>query len=178
MSATTHKRFRSGLEQRIAGQLERAHVPVQYEATTLPYTVPSRVHRYTPDFTLPGSNILVEAKGLFTVADRQKMLLVKAQHPELDFRLVFSNANSLLYKGSSTTYAQWCEQNGFLYASKAIPAEWLLKTELPSEVPDPVARPLLQALKPSAEVGPLSAQGGQLTEHHTLLVAAGNEVVE
>ena len=116
---------RSGLEGRIAAQLEEAGLPVQYETTRLDYTVPAAVHRYTPDFCLPGTNVVVEAKGLFTTADRQKMLLLKAQHPTLDIRFVFSNPRAKLYKGSSTTYAQWCEKHGFQFASRLIPAEWL-----------------------------------------------------
>ena len=67
----------------------------------------------------------METKGRFTVSDRQKHLLIKEQQPELDIRFVFSNQNAKLYKGSKTTYAQWCEKNGFQYAHKTIPDDWL-----------------------------------------------------
>ena len=123
-------RYRSGLERHIAEQLEAAGVEVQYEQTRLHWTLPAVVHRYTPDFLLPSTNIVVEAKGLFTSADRLKMRLVKAQHPELDFRFVFCNANARLYKGSKTTYAQWCQTHGFQYATGLIPPEWLTSTRV------------------------------------------------
>jgi hypothetical protein len=51
--------------------------------------------------------------------------LIREQHPELDIRFVFSNQNAKLYKNSPTSYAQWCEKHGFLYAHKAIPDSWL-----------------------------------------------------
>ena len=118
-------RYRSGLERRIAAQLVEAGVEFEYEQSRVQYVVPASTHKYTPDFCLTGTNIVVEAKGLLTREDRQKMVLVKEQHPELEFRFVFSNDRAKLYKGSSTTYGQWCEQNGFVYARGLIPTEWL-----------------------------------------------------
>ena len=50
---------------------------------------------------------------------------VRKQHPELDIRFVFSNSKGKLYKGSKTTYGEWCEKNNFLYAHRLIPNEWL-----------------------------------------------------
>jgi hypothetical protein len=116
--------FRSGLEERIARELESQGVPVKYEAETISYTKPSRPSRYTPDFILP-NGIIIETKGRFVAADRQKHLLVQAQHPDLDIRFVFSNSRTKLYKGSPTTYAKWCEKHGFKYADKSIPQEWI-----------------------------------------------------
>ncbi len=57
-------------------------------------------------------------------ADRQKHLMVKADHPKLDIRFVFSNPNSRIGPKSKTTYAMWCERNGFAYAARLIPPEW------------------------------------------------------
>ena len=118
-------RYRSGLERRIAAQLVEAGVEFEYEQSRLAYIRPPSTHKYTPDFCLTGTNIVVEAKGLFTREDRRKMLLVNEQHPELEFRFVFSNDRAKLYKGSSTTYGQWCEQNGFVYTRGLIPTDWL-----------------------------------------------------
>jgi hypothetical protein len=50
--------------------------------------------------------------------------MVKAQHPEHDIRFVFSNPNQKLYKGSKSTYGDWCDKNGFKYAKEIIPVEW------------------------------------------------------
>ena len=41
------------------------------------------VRHYTPDFYLPDSNEYVEVKGRYTDADKLKMRLVKAQHPNV-----------------------------------------------------------------------------------------------
>jgi hypothetical protein len=62
---------------------------------------------------------------LWTVEDRTKHLLVKAQHPHLDIRLVFMNAFNKIRKGSNTTYAAWCEKKNIQYANKTIPKSWL-----------------------------------------------------
>ena len=87
------------------------------------YKIPESVHKYTPDFIL-SNGIIIEAKGLFEADDRKKHLLIKSQYPHLDIRFVFSNPRNKLYKGSKTTYADWCQKYGFKYASKSIPASW------------------------------------------------------
>jgi hypothetical protein len=115
--------YRSGLEDRIAEQLKSLSVPVEYETFKISYEV-NEVRKYTPDFRLP-NGIIIESKGRFVTADRKKHLLIKKQHPDLDIRFVFSNSKSKIAKGSSTSYADWCEKNGFLYADKLIPKEWL-----------------------------------------------------
>lgn len=116
--------FRSGLEDDVAKMLTEAGIPFTYEETKIRYIKPASEHQYTPDFVLD-NGIIVETKGRFLVADRKKHLLIKRQHPELDIRLVFSNSKQKLAKGSRTTYAAWCEKNGFLYADKTIPQHWI-----------------------------------------------------
>ena len=117
--------WRSGLEKKVAAALDAAAIPFQYEKRVIKYTSPPKDHRYTPDFEILSNGIIVETKGRFVAKDREKHLLVKAQHPELDIRFVFSNSSTKLYKGSPTSYADWCEKNGFKYADKVIPASWL-----------------------------------------------------
>ena len=116
--------WRSGLEERVGQQLKSKGIAYTYEEKVIQYVVPARKAKYTPDFVLP-NGIIVETKGRFVVADRQKHLFVKAQHPELDIRFVFSNSKAKISKASKTTYADWCEQHGFKYADKEIPNEWL-----------------------------------------------------
>lgn len=83
-----------------------------YETERLMYWVPQTRHIYTPDFfILP--NIFIETKGLLTVADRKKMILVKEQYPEFRFIFCFMNENTKIRKGSNTTYKMWAEQQGF-----------------------------------------------------------------
>jgi hypothetical protein len=116
--------FKSGLEERINRQLESYGVFDVYEKLKIKYTVPARQATYTPDWILP-NGVIVESKGRFVVADRQKHLFIKAQHPELDIRFVFSNSKAKISKTSQTTYAMWCDQHNFKYADKEIPQEWL-----------------------------------------------------
>ena len=116
--------FRSGLEDKVSQQLLDEGVPVKYEEMYIEYTRPQSSHKYTPDFELP-NGIIIETKGRFMVADRKKHLLIKAQHPELDIRFVFSNSKAKLNKGSKTTYALWCTKHGFEFADRLIPRAWL-----------------------------------------------------
>ena len=120
--------WRSGLEKSLAAYLDERNISYEYEEHKVKYTVPERQATYTPDFyvtTRTGKLIIIETKGRFVTADRQKMLLVKEQHPDLDIRFVFSNPNSRISKKSKTTYAAWCEKHGFPYAAKVAPEEWL-----------------------------------------------------
>jgi len=116
--------YRSGLEERIAEQLDKLGIDYTYEQVKLTYIKPASKHVYTPDFVLP-NGIIVETKGRFLLADRQKHILVKKHNPTLDIRFVFSNSKARISKTSYTTYAAWCEKNGFKYADKTIPQEWL-----------------------------------------------------
>ena len=116
--------FRSGLEERVAADLTEKSVGFSFEAIKIPYTKPESVHSYTPDFVTE-NGIIVEAKGRYLTEDRQKQLLVKKQNPDLDIRFVFSNSKAKINKRSTTTYADWCSKNGFKYADKLVPQEWL-----------------------------------------------------
>lgn len=118
------KGYRSGLEMDIDQWLKDQGIDGQYEKNVIQYTKPETRHKYTPDFTLP-NGIVIESKGIFTVADRQKHLYIKDQHPDIEIRFVFTNPNSKLYKGAKSTYADWCTKNGFKYSKKDIPEEWL-----------------------------------------------------
>jgi len=117
--------FRSGLEIAISQELKANSVKYEYEKVKLKYTKPEKSHTYTPDFHLTDKDIFIETKGLFTSADRQKMRLVKEQHPKLDIRFIFSNSRSRISKKSATTYAMWCDKYGFKHADKHIPLEWI-----------------------------------------------------
>lgn len=77
-------------------------------------------------FLVMGFNgIIIETKGRFMTADRQKHLMIQQDHPDLDIRFVFNNPNARISKTSKTTYAKWCEKYGFKYAKGSIPEAWL-----------------------------------------------------
>lgn len=117
--------FRSGLEERIAEHLTSKGVGFSFERDKINFTQPAKDRTYTPDFRILSNGILIESKGQFLTADRQKHILIKEQYPELDIRFVFSNSKARISKKSATTYAMWCEKNGFQYADKMIPDSWL-----------------------------------------------------
>lgn len=108
----------------MANQLRALGVDPKFESEKIEYTKPASKHKYTPDFPL-SKRLIIETKGRFVTADRQKHLLLKAQHPDREVRFVFSRSKTPISKGSKTTYAMWCEQHGFLYADKLVPPEWL-----------------------------------------------------
>jgi hypothetical protein len=114
--------YRSGLEGKVSAQLTEAGVSFEYETFKIEYEV-QETRKYTPDFRLP-NGIIVETKGRFVSDDRKKHLLIQRQHPFLDIRFVFSNSKAKLNKGAKSTYADWCQKHGFLYADKLIPEEW------------------------------------------------------
>lgn len=120
--------FRSGLEDRIADSLTIQGIPFEYEQLVINYIQPAKARKYTPDFVLLKNDIIIESKGRFMTADRQKHLMIKDQYPELDIRFVFSNSKAKLSKLTQTTYGDWCTKHGFLYADKEIPVAWLNET--------------------------------------------------
>lgn len=115
---------RSKFELRVGKQLFNKKVPFEYERVKIKFQQPPKNRTYTPDFILP-NGIIIEAKGRLTVKARQKHEWVKKQHPDLDIRFLFQRAKNPIYKGSKTTYADWAEKNGFKWAEKRIPEEWL-----------------------------------------------------
>ena len=128
--------FRSGLEEQIAAELTKAGVGFVYEPSpALEYQQPAKTRRYTPDMVL-SNGIIIETKGRFVTADRQKHKMIKASCPALDIRFVFSDPNTRIGKKSKTTYAMWCDKYGFKWSKavtkaqlragkSSIPKEWL-----------------------------------------------------
>lgn len=102
-----------------------------YETEKLEYTITSN---YIPDFiviTKSGKKIYIETKGngrSWDGAARRKLVAVKKQHPDLDIRLVFwsdGKFGATRKDGTRQTQSSWSEKNGFLWAIREIPDEWL-----------------------------------------------------
>jgi hypothetical protein len=117
------KTYRSGLEKEVAAYLKPRQNKVRYEVLKVEWE-DLKYRTYTPDFVLD-NGIIIETKGIFDSADRRKHREIKRQHPELDIRFVFSNANAKLYKGAKSRYCNWCDKYEFQWAHRVIPEEWL-----------------------------------------------------
>ena len=115
--------FRSRFEFEFAQYLAKNKIRYNYEKDKFRYIVP--IKSYTPDFYLMDYGFYLELKGNLDVTDRVKHLLVKEQNEDLDVRFIFPNSKKKIYKGSKTTYANWCDRHGFLYADNRIPNIWL-----------------------------------------------------
>lgn len=113
----------SQFEDRTAASLEARGVI--FESQPKPAFVYTLSKRYTADFRI--GDLYIETKGWFRPEDRTKMKAVKKAYPDLDIRIVFQNANSRLNSKlpRSQTNAQWAERNGFPWAHKEIPSEWI-----------------------------------------------------
>lgn len=98
---------------------------VEYESERLEYT---EYRQYIPDLIVRGrddSVMYIEGKGYFPYSERAKMIAVKAQHPDLDIRIVFyRDTPSSLGKGNKSKPSEWAEKHGFPWAIKEIPPEW------------------------------------------------------
>ena len=114
-------RYKGGFEPEVAANLKARGVPIVYEETAFSYVVN---HLYTPDFELP-NGIFIEAKGYLSKDDRSKMIKVRQQNEEMDIRFVFQAPENKIYKGSKTTYGMWADRNGFKWANKAVPKDWI-----------------------------------------------------
>ena len=97
--------FRSKFELEFAQYLAKNKIKYKYEKDKFRYLVP--IKSYTPDFYLVKYGFYLELKG------------------NLDVRFIFPNSKKKIYKGSKTTYANWCDRHGFLYADNRIPNIWL-----------------------------------------------------
>ena len=115
--------YRSGLEVKLSEFLDELKIKYIYEGIKIEWE-DLAYRQYTPDFVLP-NGIIIETKGLFTVADRRKHICIQQQHPKLDIRFVFTSSRRKLQKGSKTTYGMWCEKNNFKYHDRIIPEDWL-----------------------------------------------------
>lgn len=141
---TIEPTFRSKLEERVAAQLAVGGVAYDHEAKWVRYVVPEREAKYLPDFSFDAPDkicpIIIEAKGRFgggnpafkqsnsgdSAKERQKLILLKEQHPELDIRLVFDRAASPIYPKSPTSQGKWATDHGFKWSDKGIvPEEWI-----------------------------------------------------
>lgn len=117
--------YRSQYEADIAAGLTASGVSAAYEAVRLPYSV-TLSSTYTPDWILPEQCIVLEAKGAFSKADRDKMELIKSQYPHLDIRMVLQHPTARLTPKARMTLADWCDARDFPWCGgPQLPEAWL-----------------------------------------------------
>lgn len=102
--------YRSQFEARF----HRANPHLEYEPHKISYRID---HSYTPDFYDAETDTYYETKGLFSSADRTKILAVIEQNPGINIVLVFMNPHLKLSKKSKTTYADWANRHGIEWSS-------------------------------------------------------------
>lgn len=125
--------FRSGFESRVASELNASGQTFEYETEKIHYIKPEKKCTYNPDIIVRVNSegkpkkkpLYIELKGRFQNEDRQKHILVRAQHKDLDIRFVFENPRAKIGKGSKTTYGMWCDRHKIKYAKMHVPQEWL-----------------------------------------------------
>lgn len=118
----SNSKYRSKLEERVATLLPAS---AQYEVDKLEYIVPASKHKYLTDFKL-SDTVYIEVKGRLLPSERKKHLLLKEQHPDIKVHFFFDKASNKIYKGSPTTYADWCDKHGFEWTDlkQGLPKEW------------------------------------------------------
>ncbi len=120
------KGHRSGLETAFNKVCLLKGIKLGYELkeSVLPFVTAPQKRKYHPDWTIkPGWYI--ETKGRLTSSDRKKMVYVKEQHPKARILVVFQRPQNKLYKGSPTTYGQWCDKVGIQWAAFEDTAKWM-----------------------------------------------------
>lgn len=124
-------KYKNKFEAKTGAHLEEKGIQFEYETEKLAYTVSGR---YIPDFIYrkrDGSKTYIETKGngrSFDGPTRRKMVAVKNAHPELDIRFVFYSNGAIGPKrkdGSRLTQGEWATKNGFPWAIKEIPNDWI-----------------------------------------------------
>lgn len=118
-------KYKSGFEDKMAVLLKGLRVDFQYEpkSKVLTYEIPVSFHKYYPDWVV--GDMILETKGIWDAEDRKKIMHVLGQHPGIDLRMVFENPKLPIYKGSKTTYADWCDKNKIKWGTLADVPKWL-----------------------------------------------------
>lgn len=119
-------KYRSKFEETVIKNLEIEQIKFFYEKERLKYVQPIIHRSYLPDLYFPSTNIYVEIKGRFTIADRKKHLWIR-QSTKHDIRFCFQNPRVKIRKNSKTSYADWCNKYNFKWCDKKIPREWMVK---------------------------------------------------
>lgn len=123
LSPEVRRAHRSYFESRVLASAIQEGA-ARYEPVFLTYVdAAGSQKRYKPD-AVTRNGIAVEVKIEFRERDRVKMLAVKRDNPDVEFRFVLGMPEGRVGRGAAITQAQWCEAHGFRWAHNAIPESW------------------------------------------------------
>lgn len=115
--------YRSNFELTFATKLKELGLKAQYESEKIHYIQPEKVRTYNPDWTIR-KGYYIETKGRFIASDRQKILMVQKSNPKITIYLLFQNSKVTLSKVSNTTYGDWCDTRGIIWADIKDITKW------------------------------------------------------
>jgi hypothetical protein len=133
--------IRTKLQDDICNTLLKAGIPYYHRETAprgeeiaLAVDLPGRKRsaRFWPTYVVTcddGQRIVIQQKGRFVTSDRQRLVLLKQQHPSIEFRLVFSNSKQRISSTSPTTYAMWAQRYGFPFFDKVPSKAWIAELQ-------------------------------------------------
>lgn len=108
---------RSKLEEEFEKLLNFLNINYSYECIVIPYKIPVTEHKYKTDWSFYDLPFYIETKGwLSSSQERNKYILIKQQHPDIDLRFVFANPNKKCGR-TKYTHADWAKKHGFKYCS-------------------------------------------------------------
>ena len=121
------KLIKNAGERLVAQQLKELGLDYEFEANSFEYHIPKK---YTPDFLVktPKGELIVEVKGYHTgiASWASDMVHFLRQHPEIDYRIIFLDANKKFNRHYQSTMGDWANRNNITFSDKGIfPKEWL-----------------------------------------------------
>lgn len=134
--------FASGYEYRVWQDARRRGLKIEYEPFTFDYerrikggrcgdcgsSITFKRARYTPDFRVNG-RLLIETKGKFDAAARQRMDDFVRSRPDIPVYILFG-ADNWTTKRRTQRYTEWCGERGITCAvGDRLPESWVTKNE-------------------------------------------------
>jgi hypothetical protein len=115
--------FRSNFEYMFSKELKKRKLKADYEPDKIKYEQPAVIRTYCPDWKIK-ENVYIETKGIFSAADRKKLLNVQRCNPNITVYMLFMSARNTLSRTSKTTYGDWCDKNGVVWADIRNTKKW------------------------------------------------------
>ena len=118
-------KYRGSMQEKLAACLKRHKLTFSYELYAVPYVIPAVTQYLKTEFAVEckdGHLMNIFMAEHFTLGRMRELELVKDQQPHLDIRIIFSNPEATLLN-SITTYSEWCDERGILWAQARYKSE-------------------------------------------------------